>query len=101
MDSPAFPFTVFTDRRGEVVALFVGELHRPQAEFILSQVQNLNQAIACNCPRPGAPSPRLGSHSQAIVPDKHFRRRSPPKLAFSPQFLVIIADLCKRQLAPE
>jgi thiol-disulfide isomerase/thioredoxin len=45
MDSPAFPFTVFTDRRGEVVALFVGELHRPQADLILSVVQNLNQDI--------------------------------------------------------
>jgi hypothetical protein len=44
MDSPALPFTVFTDRRGEIVALFVGELHRPQADFILSEVQNLNQA---------------------------------------------------------
>ena len=43
MDSPAFPFTVFTDRRGEVVALFVGELHKPQADFILSVVENLNQ----------------------------------------------------------
>jgi thiol-disulfide isomerase/thioredoxin len=43
MESPAFPFTVFTDRRGEVVTLFVGELHRPQADFILSVVQNLNQ----------------------------------------------------------
>jgi thiol-disulfide isomerase/thioredoxin len=43
MDAPAFPFTVFTDQRGEVVALFVGELHRPQADFILSEVQNLNQ----------------------------------------------------------
>jgi thiol-disulfide isomerase/thioredoxin len=43
MDSPAFPFTVFTDRRGEVVALFVGELHRPQADLILSVVENLNQ----------------------------------------------------------
>jgi thiol-disulfide isomerase/thioredoxin len=43
MESPAFPFTVFTDRRGEVVALFVGELHRPQADFILSEVQDLNQ----------------------------------------------------------
>jgi thiol-disulfide isomerase/thioredoxin len=43
MDSPAFPFTVFTDRRGEVVALFVGELHQPQLDFILSEVQNLNQ----------------------------------------------------------
>jgi thiol-disulfide isomerase/thioredoxin len=43
MAAPAFPFTVFTDRRGEVVALFVGELHRPQADFILSKVQDLNQ----------------------------------------------------------
>ena len=43
MDSPAFPFTVFTDRRGEVEALFVGELHRPQADLILSVVENLNQ----------------------------------------------------------
>jgi len=42
MDSPAFPFTVFTDGRGEVVALFVGELHRPQVDFILSEVQDLN-----------------------------------------------------------
>ena len=43
MTSPAFPFTVFTDRRGEVVALFVGELHRPQVDFILSELQDLNQ----------------------------------------------------------
>jgi len=45
MESPAFPFTVFTDRRGEVVALFVGELHRPQADLILSVVQTLNQDL--------------------------------------------------------
>ncbi len=43
--SPVFPFTVFTDRRGEVVALFIGELHRPQAELILAQVQNLNMDL--------------------------------------------------------
>jgi len=43
MAAPAFPFTVFTDRRGQVVALFVGELHRPQVDFILSEVQDLNQ----------------------------------------------------------
>jgi len=42
-DTPVFPFTVFTDRRGEIVALFIGELHRPQAELILGEVQNLNQ----------------------------------------------------------
>ena len=40
--SPVFPFTVFTDRRGDVVTLFVGELHRAQADLILSVVQELN-----------------------------------------------------------
>jgi thiol-disulfide isomerase/thioredoxin len=42
-ESPVFPFTVFTDRRGEVVTLFVGELHKAQADLILSVVQNLNE----------------------------------------------------------
>ncbi len=42
-ESPVFPFTVFTDRRGEVVTLYVGELHKAQADLILSVVQNLNQ----------------------------------------------------------
>jgi thiol-disulfide isomerase/thioredoxin len=40
---PAFPFTVFTDRRGEVVALYLGELHQAQADLILKVVQGLNQ----------------------------------------------------------
>jgi len=66
MTSPALPFTVFTDRRGEVVALFVGELHRPQADFILSEVQNLNDE------RIGLPQARraiaLGLEAMA---DKH------------------------------
>jgi thiol-disulfide isomerase/thioredoxin len=43
LSTPVFPFTVFTDRRGQVVALFIGELHRPQADLILSVLQNLNQ----------------------------------------------------------
>jgi thiol-disulfide isomerase/thioredoxin len=43
VDSPAFPFTVFTDRRGEVVALYMGELHKPQTDLILSTVQDLDQ----------------------------------------------------------
>ena len=42
VETPVFPFTVFTDRRGEVVTLFIGELHRPQAELILAEVQSLN-----------------------------------------------------------
>jgi thiol-disulfide isomerase/thioredoxin len=41
--NPVFPFTVFTDRTGRVVTLFVGELHRDQADLILSVLQNLNQ----------------------------------------------------------
>ena len=45
VETPVFPFTVFTDRRGEVVALFVGQLHRPQAELILAEVQHLNQGL--------------------------------------------------------
>jgi len=40
--SPVFPFTVFTDRKGDVVTLYLGELRRPQADLILSVVQNLN-----------------------------------------------------------
>jgi len=43
VESPAFPFTVFTDRRGEVVALYMGELHKAQADLILGVVQTLNQ----------------------------------------------------------
>jgi peroxiredoxin len=42
VQEPVFPFSVFTDRRGQIVALFVGELHRPQADLILSVVQKLN-----------------------------------------------------------
>lgn len=45
VDSPVFPFTVFTDRRGEVVTLFIGELHRPQAELILAAVHNLDKGL--------------------------------------------------------
>ena len=41
--SPVFPFTVFCDNRGEVVAIYVGELHRAQAELILSVVQHVNR----------------------------------------------------------
>jgi thiol-disulfide isomerase/thioredoxin len=66
MTSPALPFTVFTDRRGEVVALFVGELHRPQADFILSEVQNLNDQ------RIGLPQARRAiAEGLEAMADKH------------------------------
>jgi thiol-disulfide isomerase/thioredoxin len=42
VETPVFPFTVFTDRRGEVVAVFLGELHRPQADLILRVLQDLD-----------------------------------------------------------
>jgi len=42
VESPVFPFTVFTDGRGDVVTLFLGELHPPQADLILSMVVSLN-----------------------------------------------------------
>ncbi len=41
--APAFPFTVFTDRRGELLALYMGELHRAQTDLILSVLQQVNQ----------------------------------------------------------
>ncbi len=41
--SPGFPFSVFTDRRGQIVALYLGELHKAQADFILSVVLRVNE----------------------------------------------------------
>lgn len=40
--SPVFPFTVFTDRRGQVVTLYVGELHPAEANLIFLAVQTVN-----------------------------------------------------------
>jgi peroxiredoxin len=40
---PAFPFSVFTDRRGRIVSLHLGELHRPVAEEILAKIDDLEQ----------------------------------------------------------
>jgi thiol-disulfide isomerase/thioredoxin len=41
--SPVFPFTVFSDDAGEIVALYIGELHPAQADLILSGVQSVNR----------------------------------------------------------
>lgn len=41
--SAGFPFTVFTDRRGRIVALFLGELHKTETDLILSAVLQVNQ----------------------------------------------------------
>jgi thiol-disulfide isomerase/thioredoxin len=41
--SPVFPFSVFTDDAGEIVALYIGELHAAQADLILSRVQSIDR----------------------------------------------------------
>jgi thiol-disulfide isomerase/thioredoxin len=38
-----FPFTVFADRRGRIVTLKIGELHREEALFILDQLKAVDQ----------------------------------------------------------
>lgn len=38
MEAMGFPFTVFTDSRGGIVTVHLGELHAPQAEVILAAV---------------------------------------------------------------
>lgn len=43
LKQPAFPFTVFTDRRGQIVTLYLGELKRPEAVAILAVVGEVNQ----------------------------------------------------------
>ncbi len=41
--TPAFPFTVFTDRQGRVVTLYLGELKRPVVAAILAAVKDVDQ----------------------------------------------------------
>lgn len=41
METMGFPFTIFTDAGGRIVTVHVGELHRPEAELILSAVEDL------------------------------------------------------------
>lgn len=38
-----FPFSVFADREGRVVAVKVGELHRDEADFILDRVEEIDR----------------------------------------------------------
>lgn len=44
MESIGLPFTAFTDRRGRIATIHVGELHRSQAEVILSAVRAVDAA---------------------------------------------------------
>ena len=42
METMGFPFTVFTDSRARIVTVHVGELHRSQAEVILTAVADVD-----------------------------------------------------------
>lgn len=42
METLGFPFTVFTDTRGRVVTVHVGELHPPEAAVILGAVEEID-----------------------------------------------------------
>ena len=42
MESLGLPFTAFVDRQGRIVTMHLGELHRPQADLILSIVAALD-----------------------------------------------------------
>lgn len=39
MEAIGLPFTAFTDRQGRIATIHVGELHRPEADVILSAVR--------------------------------------------------------------
>jgi thiol-disulfide isomerase/thioredoxin len=42
MESLGLPFTAFVDRRGRILTIHVGELHRPQADVILSILRQVD-----------------------------------------------------------
>ena len=42
METIGLPFTAFTDSKGRIATIHVGELHRPQAEAILKLVRDVD-----------------------------------------------------------
>ncbi len=66
VQTPAFPFTLFTDRHGEVVALFMGELHRPQAELIMAEVELLNNSPPASTSPAAGTTPAAGTSRAAL-----------------------------------
>ena len=43
IEAVGFPYTVFTDSQGNIVTTHIGELHREQAELILTTVRQINK----------------------------------------------------------
>ena len=57
-----FPFTVFTDGAGNIVTVFVGELHREEATVILRAVTDINAGLTT----PALARPRIEEQLDAI-----------------------------------
>ncbi len=63
MESLGLPFTAFVDRQGRILTIHVGELHRPQADVILSILRQLDAgeiAIETAQARIRAEVPKIG-----------------------------------------
>ncbi|MGE0116071.1 MAG: TlpA family protein disulfide reductase [Steroidobacteraceae bacterium] len=43
IEAVGFPYTVFTDAKGNIITTHIGELHKEQAQLILDAVQRVNQ----------------------------------------------------------
>ena len=72
MESLGLPFTAFVDKQGRIVTMHLGELHRPQADFILSIVAGPGCRPDRSQDRPGPdqgrdPENRLGWRQIAAV----------------------------------
>jgi thiol-disulfide isomerase/thioredoxin len=52
IEAVGFPYSVFTDAKGNIITAHIGELHKDQAELILSTIQRINRGeLAVNVAR--------------------------------------------------
>lgn len=67
IDAVGFPFTVFTDAKGRVIAAHLGELTRPEATVILGAVDRVNRGTL----DPAAARREIEAGLQALPPASH------------------------------
>jgi thiol-disulfide isomerase/thioredoxin len=67
IDAVGFPFTVFTDAKGRVIAAHLGELTRPEATVILGAVDRVNRGTL----DPAAARREIEGALQALPPANH------------------------------
>jgi thiol-disulfide isomerase/thioredoxin len=52
IEAVGFPYTVFTDAKGNIITTYIGELHKEQAELILDTIKQINSGgLAVNLAR--------------------------------------------------